>query len=664
MTFPDTTFVNNQTVIYADWLNAVNDICATATTDTAGFHVNRFSGDGININFTLTHHAANEDYLFVYINGVYQQKNTYSYNNATQIVSFSVAPPIGTDNIEIVTASTFALDYSNASLVQYDPAGTGAVPTTVQAKLRETVSVKDFGAVGDGVTDDTAALQAALNTNQLVYLPKGKYRITSDLIFDPLVNRNAGFVGTTSISNYPFTRQTGGPTWNGNDEVTIFYDGDLSATACIIRASARAVGVQVDQTFDNTVFGFTLKNVILDGNNKAGFGLYAIRLSEPDVRNVLVTRTNKHAFYIDQAYNGSYERISAFKNNGCGISVGRGQLDYGWTAGISVNAMYFSDLYANANGADKAFDETTNPLWGYGIGLWLHRGNIVTSYTSEYNDGVGLVLYPTSSTNYIASGYSELSNSLIVNGTNAITEGRSSRRWGCWFVGYFTGSSNNMRLCNVFMAAEGVRLTGTEPSNTRKEGAFSLESVTGANYIEADWGNYRLINCSIEMSNNITGVNPVGSSVFVGGIQFDPNSTSILNAYESGTFTPSLEGTSVAGTGWTYVLTQGAYTRIGNRCIFNLRIDLSAVSGDASGNVLVAGLPFTVKNGNEYRALVQVNGVNLTTAVVSMEGIVIVNTDTIGLLKRTAASTSASNLVIGDLANNTTIFVSGTYTVA
>ena len=185
MTFPDTTFVNNQTVIYADWLNAVNDICATATTDTAGFHVNRFSGDGININFTLTHHAANEDYLFVYINGVYQQKNTYSYNNATQIVSFSVAPPIGTDNIEIVTASTFALDYSNASLVQYDPAGTGAVATNVQAKLRETVSVKDFGAVGDGVADDTQALSNFLNvcrTNKVKgFFNSGTYLISSAL---------------------------------------------------------------------------------------------------------------------------------------------------------------------------------------------------------------------------------------------------------------------------------------------------------------------------------------------------------------------------------------------------------------------------------------------------------------------------------------------------
>jgi len=46
--------------------------------------------------------------------------------------------------------------------VGYTPAGTGAVATTVQTKLRESVSVKDFGAVGDGVADDAAAIMAAI----------------------------------------------------------------------------------------------------------------------------------------------------------------------------------------------------------------------------------------------------------------------------------------------------------------------------------------------------------------------------------------------------------------------------------------------------------------------------------------------------------------------
>jgi hypothetical protein len=63
-------------------------------------------------------------------------------------------------------------------------AGTGAVQRTVESKLQDVVSVKDFGAVGDGVTDDTAAIQAAVNatTSKILFFPQGTYIITSSIV--------------------------------------------------------------------------------------------------------------------------------------------------------------------------------------------------------------------------------------------------------------------------------------------------------------------------------------------------------------------------------------------------------------------------------------------------------------------------------------------------
>jgi hypothetical protein len=77
---------------------------------------------------------------------------------------------------------------AGASLVGFQQSGAGAVARTVQAKLRETVSVRDFGAVGDGVTDDTAAIQAAIDSlNALtnapaLFFPRGRYFVSARLI--------------------------------------------------------------------------------------------------------------------------------------------------------------------------------------------------------------------------------------------------------------------------------------------------------------------------------------------------------------------------------------------------------------------------------------------------------------------------------------------------
>ena len=76
----------------------------------------------------------------------------------------------------------------------------GAVTETVQNRLEQYVSVKDFGATGNGSTDDTTAIQNAFNsvfvTGGTIYFPAGVYNVTSTLT----INRNgiSGVPGQTS----------------------------------------------------------------------------------------------------------------------------------------------------------------------------------------------------------------------------------------------------------------------------------------------------------------------------------------------------------------------------------------------------------------------------------------------------------------------------------
>lgn len=78
---------------------------------------------------------------------------------------------------------------AGGTMVAFLQGGAGAILRTIQDKLRETTSVKDFGAVGDGVADDTAEIQAAINAVILagggeVFLPPGTYKISDTLKLD------------------------------------------------------------------------------------------------------------------------------------------------------------------------------------------------------------------------------------------------------------------------------------------------------------------------------------------------------------------------------------------------------------------------------------------------------------------------------------------------
>jgi hypothetical protein len=131
----------------------------------------------------------------------------------------------------------------DSSSVSYTAAGTGAVTTTVQAKLRQTVSVQDFGAVGDGVTDDTLAIQAAIDAlsaagvGGTVLLPAGAYKITQNLSITWPNSTNQNTPGRITIKG------------EGAD-LSYIYDYRSDASA----ATGGAITIDFTTGYDNKFF--------------------------------------------------------------------------------------------------------------------------------------------------------------------------------------------------------------------------------------------------------------------------------------------------------------------------------------------------------------------------------------------------------------------------
>ena len=168
-TYDNITGVNSNFVNYT-----VQEEVITATAGQTVFNLST-------INYTPGTNS-----LTVYIDGVNQYVGDSYLETDSDTVTFTSGVHVGGE-VKFTTAIQTTTGAVDASIVSYEPPFIDSVATNVEAKLAQYVSVMDFGAVGDGVADDTAAFRAACYSlvpvtaaiaHRGIYVPPGRYKIT------------------------------------------------------------------------------------------------------------------------------------------------------------------------------------------------------------------------------------------------------------------------------------------------------------------------------------------------------------------------------------------------------------------------------------------------------------------------------------------------------
>jgi trimeric autotransporter adhesin len=375
----------------------------------------------------------------------------------------------------------------NASVVVYDPAGLGAVATTVQAKLRETVSVKDFGAVGDGVTNDTSAWGSWLAAAGSKYIPAGSYLVSGVVKY----YGTGTFVNTTEANHsaglYALEKITSG---NAN---TAF--GNLAG-------SALTTGGQ------NTAVGKSALETMQAGNNNTAVGFAALRYANDAtcIQNTIVG-----AFCGEQLTTGNnntavgHNTLFTLQTGNFNSAFGQGALAYNVSGNLNCGYGYHSLLnYTGSNGCAYGVESLqaltsgiNNTAVGYqalsavttaqsNTALGFGAGKVTTAAQGTFvGDSAGFAT--TTGAANTALGY----NALVANQTGANNTA----------IGAQTLISNVSGSRNVSLGR--VTLINATGSDNTAIGTTALNACTSGQYNSA-LGGQALMN--LTTFDNCTGV--------------------------------------------------------------------------------------------------------------------------------------------------------------
>lgn len=452
-----------------------------------------------------------------------------------------------------------------AGLVGFVQAGAGAVLRTVQSKLRESVSVRDFGAVGDGVADDTAAIQAAIDSGAYeIRVPYGAYRITSSILIDNKRGFSLVGLGGNDKSSIVWDGAAGGVMV----EVTrmrqfimrgILLVGSLSASpvaATCLRITSASGNTNTLHTYEDCLFSrVTGRAVDLNGANWQLDMIYFIRCiwSQMDV-GVYISGASTFMIHFDGGTMGDFT-------------------SYGWRC-VTGGTLFIRNMGFIQGGVPGAalvgtpwIVSRARTFGEVNVENCQHEGNSLFFQGEDDSGGAqatsvtikNCTIGPTAGGTYNVIDYRQRGQFIWVGGNIGSSYGTSC-------LAYFAKPGSAGDGGNVHV--NGVKNDGT-------------------------------IQVTISGNTYLTGYDKNGALQAGNGIKFPATQVASSNAntlddYEEGTFTPVVYGSVSAGVG-TYQQQSGEYTKVGRLVFVSLKLAWSAHTG--TGNMRISGMPFNMGQG-------------------------------------------------------------------
>jgi hypothetical protein len=333
--------------------------------------------------------------LSVFVDGVNQYGPSASYayvETDANTVTFNSGLHVGAE-VKFTTTQQQGAGAVDASQVTYDPPFAESVVTNVEAKLAQIVSVVDFGAVGDGVTDDYQAFQDAIDSLPVsggaVLIPattSNTWKISQTLNVRKklhLIGQVAHGTGDQKGTKLVFPADVSGIVFNSYNTslyTTVTPDPLLPGAYGSVMENIMLLGGGGSAAADGVVVRCKMecRNVSVRGFYRYGFRIYADigaggsiegDANQWKLDNCQAILNGDHGVYVDGADANTGVAIKVFSqlNGGYGI----------YDNSLIGNTYIGCDTVGNTSGsmwADRASASNTV------IGLWEDDGGATSQF--------------------------------------------------------------------------------------------------------------------------------------------------------------------------------------------------------------------------------------------------------------------------------------------